>query len=62
MLFKWCRESAKGYGFLSFAKVISKNIGKNGSKNVSRKFSPNPLDHAKKSATDAIKTASTKAI
>ena len=40
----------KGYGFLSFAK----NIGKN----LSNKYSQKIIDTAKKSATDAIKTAS----
>ena len=48
----------KGYGFLSFAKNIGKNIGKNISKNLSRKYSQKVLDHAKKSATDALKTSS----
>ena len=40
----------KGYGFMSFAK----NIGKN----LSNKYSQKIIDTAKKSATDAIKTAS----
>ena len=40
---------AKGYGFLSFAK----NIGKN----LSNEYSQKPLDSAKKSTADAIKTA-----
>ena len=44
----------KGYEFLSFAK----NIGKNLSNKYSQKF----LDNAKKSTTDAIKTASKSAI
>ena len=44
----------KGYGFLSFAK----NIGKSLSNKYSQKF----IDTAKKSATDAIKTASQQAI
>ena len=44
---------AKGYGFLSFAKNIGKNIGKN----INNKYSQKLLDSAKKSATDAIKTA-----
>ena len=48
----------KSYGFLSFAKNVDKNIGKNISKNVSGKFRQKFLDHAKQSATDAIKTAS----
>ena len=44
----------KGYGFMSFAK----NIGKN----LSNKYSQKIIDTAKKSATDAIKTASQRAI
>ena len=44
----------KGYGFLSFAK----NIGKN----LSNKYGQKPPDSAKKSTTDAIKTASKRAI
>ena len=44
----------KGHGFLSFAKNISKNI--------SNKYSQKLVDRAKKSATDAIKTALEKAI
>ena len=48
------RGYVKGYGFLSFAK----NIGKN----ISNKYSQKLVDNAKKSATDAIKTASQRAI
>ena len=44
----------KGYGFLSFAK----NIGKD----LSNKYSQKRLDSAKKSTTDAIKTASKRQI
>ena len=44
----------KGYGFLSFAK----NIGKNLSNEYGRKL----LDSAKKSTADAMKTASKRAI
>ena len=47
-------EHVKRYGFLSFAK----NIGKNLSNNYGQKL----LDSAEKSTTDAIKTASKKAI
>ena len=43
-----------GYGFLSFAK----NMGKN----LSNKYDQKGLDSAKKSTTDAIKTASKIAI
>ena len=44
----------KGYGFLSFAK----NVGKNLSNKYGQKF----IDKAKKSTTDAIKTASKRTI
>ena len=44
----------KGYGFLSFAK----NMGKN----LSNKYGQKRLYSAKKSTTDAIKTASKRAI
>ena len=43
---------------MSFAKTVCKNIGKNISKNLSGKYSQKRLDHAKKSATDALKTSS----
>ena len=48
------RIYVKGYGFLSFAK----NMGKN----LSNKYGQYLLDSAKKSTTDAIKTASERAI
>ena len=48
------RIYVKGYGFLSFAK----NMGKS----LSNKYGQKLLDSAKKSTTDAIKTASKKAI
>ena len=44
----------KGYGFLSFAK----NMGKN----LSNKYGPKQFDSAKTSATDVIQTASKRAI
>ena len=44
----------KGYGFLPFAKSIGKNL--------SGKFGQKPLHSAKKSTTDALKTASKIAI
>ena len=47
-------RDVKGYGFLSFAK----NMGKN----LSNKYDQELLDSAKKSTTDAIKTASKRAI
>ena len=56
------RIFAKGYGFLSFAKNMGKNIGKYINKNLSSKYSKNFLDHAKQSATDALKTTSKRAI
>ena len=43
------RRYVKGYGFLSFAK--------NKSTHVSNKYNQKLLDSAKKSVTDAIKTA-----
>ena len=48
------RIYVKGYGFLSF----SKNIGKN----LSNKYGQKLLDSAEKPTTDAIKTASKRAI
>ena len=48
------RIYVKEYGFLSFAK----NMGKN----LSNKYGQKLLDSAKKSTTDAIKTASKRAI
>ena len=52
------RIYVKGYGFLFFAKNMSKNIGKNIRKNYVQKL----LDSVMKSTTDAIKTASKRAI
>ena len=40
----------KGFGFLHFAKEMSKNIGKNISKSLNSKYSQKRLDHAKQSA------------
>ena len=48
------RIYVKGYGFLSFAK----NMGKN----LSNKYGRKLLDSAKNSTTDAIKTASKRTI
>ena len=50
------RIFVKDCGFLSFAKNMGKNIGRNRSKNLSVKYSQNPLDHAKQSEADALKT------
>ena len=41
---------------------MGKNIGKNISKNLSVKYSRKLLNHAKKSAADALKTSSKKVI
>ena len=49
------RIFVKGYGFFSFAKNMAKNTGKNISKNSSSKYSQKRFDHAKNSATDALK-------
>ena len=51
----------KGYGFLSFAKNMGAHATKV-AKNLSDKYSQKLLDTAKKSTTDAIKTASKRAI
>ena len=56
------RIFVKGYGFLSFAKNINGNIGKNISKSLLAKYRKKLIDHAKKSATDTFKTASKRAI
>ena len=48
------RMYVKGYGFLSFAK----NMGKS----LINKYGQNLIDSAKKPTTDAIKTASKRAI
>ena len=55
------RIFVKDYGSLSFAKNMCKNTGKNISKNLIGKYSPNMLatrqkllDHAKQSATNAF--------
>ena len=42
---------------MSFAKNMSKNTGESISKKLSSKFSQTPLDHAKQSAADGLKTA-----
>ena len=47
---------------MSFAKNTGKNIGRNIIKNLSCKYSQKLLDHTKKSATDALKTASKRVI
>ena len=55
------RIYVKGYGFLSFAKNMGTHATKT-AKNLSNKYGQKLLDNAKKSATDAIKTASKRAI
>ena len=50
------RMFLKDYEFLSFAR----NMVKNTSKNLSSKYSQKLLDHAKQSATYALKTDSKK--
>ena len=50
-----------GYGFLSFTKYIGTHATKV-AKNMSNKYSQKLFDSAKKSTTDAIKTASKRAI
>ena len=45
-----------------FARDMVENVGKNIIKNVSSKYSQNFLDHAKQSATDALKITSKRAI
>ena len=52
----------KRYGFLSIAKDMSKNIGKDISKTWSGKYGQKLLDPAKQSATDLIRTVSKAAI
>ena len=47
---------------MSFAGNMNKNIGKNISENASIKCNWKLLDHAKQSATDALKTTSKRVI
>ena len=47
----------KDYRFLSFAKNMSINVGKNVSNNLSSKPNQELLPHAKRLAKDALKTA-----
>ena len=55
------RIYVKGYGFLSFAKNMGRHANKV-AKNLSNKYGQKLLNTAKKSTTDAIKTASKGAI
>ena len=52
------RIFVKGYGFLSFAKNIGKNIGKS----LSSKHNQKLLYHAKQSATHLLKTTSNRVV
>ena len=51
----------KGYGFLSFAKSVGIHATK-AAKNLNNKYGQKLVDSAKKSATDAFKIASKRAI
>ena len=55
------RIYVKSHGFLSFAKNMGRHANKV-AKSLSDKFSQKLFDSAKKSTTDAIKTASNRAI
>ena len=55
------RRYVQGYGFLSFARNIGTHAAK-AAKNMNNKYSQKFVDTAKKSGTDAIKTASKRAI
>ena len=55
------RRYVKRYSFLSFARNIGTHAAKV-AKNMSNKYSQKLVNTAKKSATDAIKTASKRAI
>ena len=55
------RRYVKGYGFLSFATNIGTHAIKV-AKNMSNKYGQKLTDTARKSATDAINTASKRAI
>ena len=48
--------------YLAFSKNVDKYIVKNTNKIASGKYSQKLLDHAKESATDAIKTSSKRVI
>ena len=55
------RRHMKGYGFLSFARNIGTHATKV-AKNMNNKYGQKLADTAKKSATDATKTASKREI
>ena len=52
----------KAMEFCLLLEIWEKNFGKNISKSLSSKYSQKLLVHAKQSATDALKTASNRAI
>ena len=56
------RIFVNGYKFSSFAKNMSKKVGKNMSKYLSVKYRQKLLDHAKETTTVELKTASKIAI
>ena len=49
------RIFVKSYGFLCFARSMSKNIGKSIINNLSDKCSQKRFDHTKQSATDNLR-------
>ena len=55
------RRYVKGYGFLSFARILGTHATKV-TKNLNNKYGRRLADSAKKSATDAFKIASKRAI
>ena len=55
------RRYVKGYGFLSFARILGAHATKV-TKNLNNKYGQRLADSAKKSATDAFKIASKRAI
>ena len=55
------KRYVKGYGFLSFAKNMGTHATKF-AKNLNNKYGQKLVDTAKKSATDALKTAGKRAI
>ena len=54
------RIFVKDYIFMSSAENVDKYIGKNIGRNLSNKYSQKRLDHAEKSATNALKYAKKK--
>ena len=56
------QKFVKVYRFLSFAKIMSKNNGKNISKNLSSKYHQKFLEHAKQSTIYTLKTDSKRVI